>query len=36
MAAAFKDLPVVDHQHLICFPDGGEAVRDDEAGAAVY
>ncbi|MNI23615.1 hypothetical protein D3C73_772090 [compost metagenome] len=35
MAAAFHNLPVVQHQDLVGTADGGEAVGDDEGGAAL-
>ena len=35
MRAAFHDLAVVEHQHLVGVADGAQPVGDDEAGAAL-
>ena len=36
MAAAFLDLASLDHQYLVCFNNGGEAMRDHESGSSLH
>jgi hypothetical protein len=36
VGAAFDDMPFLQHDYLIRFADGGEAVRDDDRRAAFH